>query len=172
MTYKIRKDGAVLQFHADESVSVLSPDPTNHMTAAYLAWVAAGNEADRLETIEQRRADKLRELDAFTQARILTETQYAGNWYQCDMLNRTRVMKMATLSDVQLAGLGQSWRCLDGARPSITKALVTALDSAFVAHELICLAVSDSHKDGIEASDDPESYDITAGWPPRYEAQS
>lgn len=171
MTYKIRKDGAVLKFNDDDSVSVLSPDPTNHLTAAYLAWVAAGNDAGRLETIEQRRADRLRELDAFTQARILTETQYDGHWYQCDMLNRTRIMKMGTLSDAQLAGLNQSWRCLDGARPTVTKALVTALDAAFVQHELICLAVSDAHKDGIEASDDPESYDITTGWPARYEPQ-
>lgn len=144
---------------------------THSAWADYDAWVIAGGVPDPMPgppqpSIEQRRAERAALVNRLRDDRAGTGITFDGHRYDTDPRSRENLAG-AVASVGGGGGLpdGFAWRTEDNQLVAMTPQKLAQLGRAVVDHVNACYARSWQLKDTIAASDDPESIDITSGWP-------
>lgn len=178
--YQLIKDSTSIKRIADGAF--IPADPANTDYAAYLAWVDAGNtpepapevpiEARRAAVWEQAKAERKRHTDSG----VLVNT----HWFQTDRDSRIQFLRLDQKASTALAAGGQPtdllqvagqdiyWKTYDNGLVPMTVALAQGIALAVEVLDAMAFARGEQLRAQIAASDDPESIDITTGWPPTY----
>ena len=98
--------------------------------------------------------------------------QVAGNWFHNDLKSRTQWERMAnratTLEDADpylVDGEQVAWKTMSSAFVPLTAGLIRQVVDAVEAQEVAIFKAAETHRAAMEASNDPASYDFSAGWP-------
>ena len=129
-------------------------------------------------SLEQRRLNKWREVEAYRNNLMQTGGFAVGNyWFHSDLLSRSQQLGLIELGKMAVAaGVDPAdpipnsppWRTMSGAYVTLTPALTQSLIPAFLVQEASIFAVGDYYRNLINNSNDPESLNITLGWPVTY----
>lgn len=89
-------------------------------------------------------------------------------WFHSDTFSRTQQMGLVMLG----ANIPPDtpWKTMDGSVEVMTPALAAQIFAAAAASDIAIFAAAEAHKAAMEASQDPSTYDFSAGWPAIYEA--
>ena len=97
-----------------------------------------------------------------------------SDWFHCDLESRSQWERMANkAAKLGLAGTdpytigGQPvpWKTMTGTFVLLTAGKVFAVVDAIELQEAMVFGRAEQHRVAMEASDAPESYDISSGWP-------
>lgn len=127
-------------------------------------------------TLEQRRTNRLQEVEELRDLKLSRYSHDFGPGYGVlnlqlrDNDDRTNWLTLrTTATDLILAGMGESpvlaIRTDENVTIPMNALQVSQVMGAMAVYGGEVLAVSWALKDAIKASDDPESIDITQGWP-------
>ena len=90
-----------------------------------------------------------------------------AHWFHSDDPSRIQQLALAMMGAAIPAGL--MWKTLTTTPPLVfvemTPALAQGIFQATAASDAAIFAAAETHRIAMEASDTPESYDITDGWP-------
>lgn len=90
-----------------------------------------------------------------------------AHWFHSDDPSRIQQLALAMMGNAIPAGL--MWKTLTLTPPPVfvamTPALAQGIFMATAASDAAIFAAAETHRLAIEASDNPESYDCTTGWP-------
>lgn len=92
---------------------------------------------------------------------------YVSNkWIHTDTFSRTQWLGM-----MQLGGSVPEiqWKTMDGSFVTTTPALVQAVFQAILVADSAIFQNAEVHRLAMEASNDPENYDFSTGWPAAYQ---
>jgi len=168
--------GAVHAYESDGSQDHLIPADAEQITEAQAIEIANPS-----PTIEQRREAVWEAVKAERTHRVNGGVQVGGHWYHSDVDSRVQHMRLAdkaatllagggTGADVlQVAGQPIAWKTLANDLVPMTAALAVAIVEAIEVLDALAFARAEALRAQIEASEDPESIDITSGWPAIYE---
>ncbi len=132
-------------------------------------------------TIEQRREARWEAVKSERKSRVNGGVLVAGHWYHTDVDSRVQHMRLdgkaaallaagGTGADVlQVAGQPIAWKTLANDLVPMTAALAVAIVEAIEVLDALAFARAETLRAQIEASEDPESIDITSGWPAVYD---
>lgn len=166
----------------DSSTQVAEPNGCTYnadLNRWETAWTvrpktAAEVEAARSAVWEQVKAERKRR----TEGGVLV----SGHWFQTDSDSRIQFLRLDQKAAAALAAGGQPtdmltvagqsiyWKTYDNGLVPMTIALAQGIAAAIEVLDALAFARGEQLRAQIEASTDPESVDITAGWPPIYEA--
>jgi hypothetical protein len=94
-----------------------------------------------------------------------------AHWFHSDDTSRIQQLALAMMGTAIPAGL--QWKTLIKTDQPVfvdmTSALAQEIFQATVASDQAIFAAAEAHRLAMEASDTPESYDISAGWPVSFE---
>jgi hypothetical protein len=91
-----------------------------------------------------------------------------NNWYHSDTFSRTQQMGLVMLGANIPAGT--KWKTMDGSFVTMTQTLAGQIFAAAVAKDIATFAAAETHIAAVKASDTPNSYDFSQGWPEVYTA--
>lgn len=89
-----------------------------------------------------------------------------GHWFHSDDTSRIQQLGLVMMGANVPAGL--LWRTMDNGEVPMTQALAAQIFQATATSDAIHFQVAKDIRAAIDASDNPESVDITAGWPASY----
>lgn len=147
---------------------MLRTDPTWPL---YELWLRAGNVPDPMPppappTLEQRRAERKALVNILRNEKAAAGVTFDGKRFDSDPLSRANLTgAVASVGGGGGIPPGFSWRTADNEIVAMTPQRLAQLGRAVLDHVNACYLRSWQLKDAIEASSDPESIDITAGWP-------
>lgn len=163
-------DGRIVRNDVIESFSGFQP--------AIDAWNAAYSAANTPPTLEQRRAARWEQVKAIRQTKTERGGFFAaGKWFHSDVFSRTQQLGLIIAAQQFVAGGGgvndpipgvPAWSTMDNSTIVLTPAVVSQFLPAFSAQEGAMFVYAKALREQIDASEDPESIDITTGWPPVY----
>lgn len=148
----------------------------------YAAWLDAGNtpEPAPQDSIESRRvavwAQVKVERKRRTEGGVLVNT----HWFQTDPDSRIQFLRLDQKASAALVAGGQStdmltvagqdiyWKTYDNGLVPMTVALAQGIALAVEVLDALAFARGEQLRAQIEVSDNPESIDITTGWPGIY----
>lgn len=137
----------------------------------YEAWLRAGNVPDPMPgpaapTIEQLRAERSALVNILRDQKVAGGVTFDGKRFDTDTLSRAN-LSGAVSSANGPGGVppGLVWRSADNEAVPMTPQKLAQLGRAVLDHVNACYTRSWQIKEAIAASSDPESIDITAGWP-------
>ena len=89
------------------------------------------------------------------------------HWFHSDDSSRIQQLALAMMGANMQSGL--QWKTLTLSPPPVfvtmTPALAAAIFQATAASDAAIFAAAEAHRIAMEASDDPQGYDCTSGWP-------
>lgn len=180
MSYTLNEYGIVRQ-----SDGALIPiDPRNSDYVAYLEWEALGNTPDPIPEIpvEDRRAEVWEKVKAERTRRKDGGVQVGGHWFQSDSDSRIQLLRLDQKATAALAAGGSStdvltimgqplyWKTTDNGLVPMTVALAQGIATAIEVLDALAFSRGEVLRAQIDTSQDPESIDITTGWPAIYGA--
>lgn len=163
--YELRPAGV---FDGDSGRLVLRTDPA---WLDYEAWLRAGNVPDPMPappapTIEQRRAERSALVNILREQKVAGGVTFDGKRFATDPLSRANLSgAVASANGPGGVPPGLVWRSEDNQAVPMTPQKLAQFGRAVLDHVNACYACSWQLKDAIASSNDPESVDITAGWP-------
>ncbi|MBT2321281.1 DUF4376 domain-containing protein [Variovorax paradoxus] len=98
-----------------------------------------------------------------------TGVMASGYWFHTDAPSRIQQLGLFVLAVSGQAVPNTSWKTMSGHFEPLTSALAISVFSAVVGLEMTLFARAETLRAEVEASSDPESIDILAGWPQSYE---
>ena len=119
-------------------------------------------------TIEQRRAAVWERIKSERETRRQSGVLASGHWFHSNDTSRIQQIGLVMMG----AGIppGLMWRTMDNGEVPMTQALAGAIFQAVAASDSAHFEAAKVLRAQVEASNDPESIDITTGWPAIYEA--
>ena len=97
-----------------------------------------------------------------------------AHWFHSDQKSRTQQLGLVLLGSNIPAGL--QWKTLTFTPPPVfvtmTPTLAQGIVMATAASDTAIFAAAEAHREALEASADPGSYDYTGGWPPSIEEEA
>lgn len=93
-----------------------------------------------------------------------------NKWFNTDDSSRIQQIGIYLLGSNLPSSL--KWRTMDGTFVSMTQSLITAVFQAIIAQDMAIFANAEAHREAMEASDDPASYDYSTGWPAIYQGDN
>lgn len=178
--YQIVNDTSVRHI---PSGTVFPVPPVERFGRDYQRWLDAGNTPEPAQQlpIEERRASVWSHVKAERTRRVNGGVQVGDHWYHTDVDSRVQHMRLADKAAALLAGGGVgadvlqvagqpiAWKTLANDLVPMTAALAVAIVEAIEVLDALAFARAETLRAQIEASEDPESIDITSGWPAIYE---
>ena len=106
--------------------------------------------------------------DAVKAGGVLVAVDGVDKWFHTDDPSRIQqiglVMLGANLPD------GLQWKTMDGSFVTMTQELAAQVFQANAAHDQLAFAVAEQHRAAMKASERPDQYDFSGGWPVTYSA--
>lgn len=97
-----------------------------------------------------------------------------AHWYHSDQKSRTQQLGLVLLGAAVPTGL--KWKTLTFTGQPVfvemTPTLAQGIVMATAASDTAVFAAAEAHREAMEASADPGSYDYTGGWPPSIEEEA
>lgn len=156
-------------FDADTGKHVRRQDPE---WLEYEAWLTAGNIPDPPDppatpSLQQRRAERAALVNLLRDEKASSGVTFDGNSFDTDPVSRANLTGAVASAGGGGGGLppGLQWRTADNQLVAMNPQKLAQLGRAVLDHVNACYVRSWALKDAIAASNDPESIDITAGWP-------
>lgn len=168
--------GAVHAYESDGSQDHLIPADAQQITDAQAIEIA-----NPPPTLGARREAVWEAVKAERKRRVSGGVQVAGHWYHTDVDSRVQHMRLdakaaALLADggsvedvLTVAGQPVYWKTLSNGLVPMTAGLAQAIPAAIEVLDALAFARAEALRTQIEASEDPESIDISTGWPAIYE---
>jgi DNA uptake protein ComE-like DNA-binding protein len=168
-------NGAVHAYESDGSQDHLIPadaEPISESQAIELANPPL--------TVEQRREAVWEAVKSERKSRVNGGVLVSGHWYHTDVDSRVQHMRLADKAAALLAGGGVgadvlqvagqpiAWKTLANDVVPMTAALAVAIVDAIEVLDALAFARAETLRTQIETSSDPDSIDITTGWPSTY----
>lgn len=168
-------NGAVHAYESDGSQDHLIPadaEPISESQAIELANPAP--------SLEMRREARWEAVKAERTHRVNGGVIVAGHWYHTDVDSRVQHMRLdakaaALLADggstedvLAVAGHPVYWKTLSNGLVPMTAGLAQAIPVAIEVLDALAFARAETLRTQIETSSDPDSIDITTGWPSTY----
>lgn len=88
-------------------------------------------------------------------------------WFHTDDASRIQHMALNMMGAAIPANL--QWKTMDGSFVTMTQALAGQVFQAVAVLDMQAFAKAEEHRIAMEASNDPASYDFSAGWPASFE---
>lgn len=90
-----------------------------------------------------------------------------GKWYHSDVFSRTQQLGLVMMG----AGIPANtlWKTMDGSFVTMTQTLAGQIFSAAAAQDAALFTHAETLKAQVDASSNPESIDLNAGWPETYQ---
>lgn len=118
------------------------------------------------EPIESRRGAAWMRIKARRDAQKAGGTAVAGKWYHSDADSRIQQLGLVMMG----AGVpAVPWKTMDGSFVPMTQALASQIFQATAASDMALFAHAESLRVAVDAAADPDSIDISAGWPATFE---
>lgn len=163
--YELRRVGV---FDRDAGVVVTRRDAG---WREYEAWLTAGGVPDPMPqppapSLELRRAERSALVNRVRDAQAAAGVTFDGKRFDSDPVSRANLTgAVASIGGGGGLPSGLQWRTADNQLVAMTPQKLSQLGRAVLDHVNACYVRSWELKDAIAASLDPESIDITAGWP-------
>lgn len=90
-----------------------------------------------------------------------------GKWFHTDDASRIQHMALNMMGAAIPASL--QWKTMDGSFVTMNQALAGQVFQAVAVLDMQAFAKAEEHRIAMEASNDPASYDFSAGWPASFE---
>lgn len=173
-------DPATLRAVRNDEITDLAP-----YQQALVQWEAAREAADTPAdppTLAERRAAAWEKVKAERKRRTDGGVLVNTHWFQTDPDSRIQFLRLDQKASTALAAGGQPtdmltvagqdiyWKSYDNGLVPMTVALAQGIALAIEVLDALAFARGEQLRAQIEVSNDPESIDITTGWPPIYEA--
>lgn len=138
---------------------------------AYQAWLDAGNvpELAGQEAIESRRAAVWEKIKARREALKSGGVKVGAHWFHSDADSRIQQLGLVIMSANMPAGL--KWKTIDNGLVDMTPTLAQQIFATTANWDATVFGVAEVHRAAVMASDNPESYDWSAGWPVGYQGE-
>lgn len=91
----------------------------------------------------------------------------AGKWFHSDQKSRSQQLGLVLLGANIPAGL--QWKTMDGSFVEMTQQLAGQILAAAAASDHAIFAAAEEHREAMERSADPASYDYSTGWPQTFD---
>ena len=169
-------NGAVHAYELDGSQDHLIPADAEQITESQAIEIANPS-----PTIEQRREAVWEAVKSERKNRVNGGVQVGDHWYHSDVDSRVQHMQLSRDADAIIAAGGSlsdqlsvggqpiTWKTLANDLVPMTAALAVAIVEAIKLLDAQAFARAETLRAQIEASDDPESIDISTGWPAIFE---
>lgn len=89
------------------------------------------------------------------------------HWFHSDTFSRTQQLGLVMMGANMPPGV--KWKTLSGDMVDMTPALAQAIFAAAAASDVTIYAAAEVHRLAMLASEAPETYDFTGGWPASFE---
>lgn len=89
-----------------------------------------------------------------------------GKWYHSDTESRIQQLGMFIMGASVPA---VSWKTMDGSFSQMSQTIAAGIFQATATLDGALFAVAEGHRAAMEASERPDLYDFSAGWPAKYE---
>lgn len=89
------------------------------------------------------------------------------HWFHSDTFSRTQQLGLVMMGANMPPGV--KWKTLSGDMVDMTPALAQAIFAAAAASDVTIYAAAEAHRLAMLASETPETYDFTGGWPASFE---
>jgi hypothetical protein len=167
--------GAVHAYESDGSQDHLIPADAEQITEAQAIEIA-----NPAPSLEQRREAVWEAVKSERKSRVSGGVLVSGHWYHTDADSRVQHMRLADKAAALLAGGGVgadvlqvagqpiAWKTLANDLVPMTAALAVAIVEDIEVLDALAFARAETLRAQIEASSDPDSIDITTGWPSTY----
>lgn len=127
-------------------------------------WV----EPDNSGYIAKRKAEIWEEIKKYRDHLVQTGGYKVGaHWYHSDTFSRTQQIALVVMGASIPAGI--MWKTLDNGYVPMTQALAQQIFAAGAAQDAALFAKAAEHKESLDLSSDPDSYNWRAGWPETYQ---
>lgn len=144
-------------------------DPGNRDYIEYLAWIAQGNTplpAD-VPSLAGRQTATWEKIKAERDRRVQSGGyQVGGHWFNSDTFSRTQQLGLVIMGANLPAGI--QWKTLDNGFVTMTPTLASQIFQAAAASDMALFAAAIVHQTAMMASQTPETYDYSSGWPAVY----
>lgn len=90
-----------------------------------------------------------------------------AHWYHSNLLSRTQYISLVMMGSNIPANT--IWKTLDNGYVSMTQTLAGQIFAAGAAQDAALFAKAAEHKESLDLSSDPDSYNWKAGWPETYQ---
>jgi hypothetical protein len=89
----------------------------------------------------------------------------SGKWFHTDVDSRIQQLGLVLMG----AGVPSvNWKTLDGSFTTMSQALAGGIFQAVATLDMALFSVAESHRAAMEASDNPDAYDFSTGWPAHF----
>lgn len=124
-------------------------------------------DADRAVPLETRKEQAWERIKQERDRRKSLGVKVGANWYHSDADSRIQQLALAMMGAAIPAGL--QWKTLTKTPPPVfvamTPALASGIFQATAGSDAAIFGAAEIHRVAMEASETPEDYDCTAGWP-------
>lgn len=131
-------------------------------------------EARAAGAVNATRAAAWEAIKAERDRRASMGVKVGAHWFHSDQKSRTQQLGLVLLGQNIPAGL--QWKTLTySPQPvfvTMTPALAQAIVQATAASDTAVFTAAEVHRMAMEASEHPEQYDATGGWPPSFEDEA
>lgn len=145
--------------------------PTEQYGHDYAAWLAAGNTPDHApqDSIEARRAAVWEQIKAKRESLKSGGVKVGAHWFHSDADSRIQQLGLVIMGANMPAGL--KWKTIDNGLVDMTPTLAQQIFATTANWDVTVFGVAETHRAAVMASDNPEAYDWSSGWPAGYTGQ-
>jgi hypothetical protein len=166
--YQLTLDSSIIKRLSDGAC--IPADPANLDYADYLAWRDQGNAPAPAQTLGHARAQRWEEIKAMRDhlsdaGGYKVAVAGVDKWFHSDAKSKTQQLGLFIMGAAVPA---VQWKTMDGSFVAMSQALAAQIFQAAAAQDQAIFAVAEQHKAAMEAAEEPEAYDFTAGWPATY----
>lgn len=167
--------GAVHAYESDGSQDHLIPAGAQQITEAQAIEIA-----NPPPTLEERREAVWEAVKSERKSRVNGGVQVGDHWFHTDVDSRVQHMRLDAKAAALLAGGGAAgdmltvagqpiyWKTLSNGLVPMTAGLAQTIVAAIEVLDAQAFARAEALRSQIEVSENPESIDITTGWPSTY----
>lgn len=119
--------------------------------------------------IDQRRSAVWEQIKAKREHLKASGVLVGSHWYHSDADSRIQQIGLVMMGANLPAGL--KWKVKDNGLVDMTPTLAQQIFQATATWDMQVFSVAETHRAAVMASDDPEHYDWSAGWPAGYSGQ-
>lgn len=156
-------DGKVYAYESDGSQDASIPEGAQPITEAEAIEIA------NPRTIESRRAAVWEQIKAKREALKSGGVKVGAHWFHSDADSRIQQLGLVIMGASMPAGL--KWKTMDNGLVDMTPTLAQQIFATTANWDANVFGVAEVHRAAVMASDNPEAYDWSAGWPVGYTGQ-